>query len=171
MLAMEAREGPITQVFEGMTATDHQPSIAGDVAGPSPNTQWSFLRISSSTTLLFGNSDRYRGVFLAMKVPQIQLIDRVEDTPVWQERQVPWRYLLVEVPQFLRGLHSFSSAQSSRLLTGAGTLKTKARFSSGRRPPFIHLVFLTSGHSDSSGRNTVWNRDRLCQLAGLESRQ
>ena len=47
---MEAREGPITQVtavcltvatghpFEDMTATYHQPSIAGDVAGPSSNT-------------------------------------------------------------------------------------------------------------------------------------
>ena len=34
-----------------------------------------------------------------------------------------------------------------------GTLKTKVRVSCGRRPPIIHLVFLTS----SSGRNTVWN--------------
>ena len=55
MLAMEAREGPITQVtsvclmvatghpFEDMTATTyHQP---GDVAGPSSNTQWSFLQL------------------------------------------------------------------------------------------------------------------------------
>ena len=38
-----------------------------------------------------------------------------------------------------------------------GTLKTKVRVSSGRRPPIIHLVFLISGPFDSSGRNTVWN--------------
>ena len=53
-----------------------------------------------------------------MEVPQIQFIDSVEDTLVWQERQVPWRYSLVEVPQFLRGrLHSTVSAAHS-LLTG-----------------------------------------------------
>ena len=57
MLAMETREGPITQVtsvclmvasghpVEDMTATYHQPSIAGDVAGPSSNTQLSFQQL------------------------------------------------------------------------------------------------------------------------------
>ena len=39
---------------------------------------------------------------------------------------------------------------------GSGS-KTKVRVSSGRRPPIIHLVFLTSGPFDSSGSNTVWN--------------
>ena len=53
-----------------------------------------------------------------MEVPQIQFVDSVEGTPVWQERQVPWRYSLVEVPQFLRErLHSTVSAAHS-LLTG-----------------------------------------------------
>ena len=54
---MEAREGPITQEtalcltvatghpFEVMTATYHQPSIAGDVAGQTSNTQWSFRQL------------------------------------------------------------------------------------------------------------------------------
>ena len=54
MLAMEVREKPITQEtalvatghpFEVMTATYHQPSIAGDVAVPSSNTQWSFHQL------------------------------------------------------------------------------------------------------------------------------
>ena len=51
VLAMEVREGQITQEtalclmvatghpFEVIMATYHQPSIAGDVAGPSSNTQ------------------------------------------------------------------------------------------------------------------------------------
>ena len=54
---MEVREGPITQEtalclmvatghpFEVMTATYRQPSIAGDVARPSSNTQWSFHQL------------------------------------------------------------------------------------------------------------------------------
>ena len=58
MLAMEAREGPITQEtalclivatghpFEDMTAIYHQPSIAGDVARPSSNTQWSMAEVN-----------------------------------------------------------------------------------------------------------------------------
>ena len=56
-LALKAREGPFTQEtavclmvatghpFENMTATYHQPSIAGDVAGPSSNTQWAFQQL------------------------------------------------------------------------------------------------------------------------------
>ena len=33
------------------------------------------------------------------EVPQIQFIDSVEDTPVWQQRQVSRRFSPVEVPQ------------------------------------------------------------------------
>ena len=65
-------------------------------------------------------------LFSPVEVPQILVINSVEDTPVWQQRQVPWRFSPVEVPQILRGrLHSpvsggaFSSGQSIRLLTGA----------------------------------------------------
>ena len=57
VLAMEVREGPTTQEtalclmvatghpFEVMTSTYRQPSIAGDVAGPSSNTQWAFQQL------------------------------------------------------------------------------------------------------------------------------
>ena len=57
VLALKVREGPITQEtalclmvatghpFEVIAATYHQPSIAGDVAGPSSNTRWSFQQL------------------------------------------------------------------------------------------------------------------------------
>ena len=101
------------------------------------------FRISSSTTLFIGNSDRYRGVFLAMEVPQIQFMD-----------SVPWRYSLVEVPQFLRGrLHSTVSAAHS-LLTGA------------RAESYGQIVF----GSGSSDRSSIWQCPRLAS-AGLAHRR
>ena len=121
------------------------------------------FRISSSTTLFIGNSDRYRGVFLAMEVPQIQFIDSVEDTPVWQERQVPWRYSLVEVPQFLCGrLHSTLSAAHS-LLTGVRSRTVR----SWTCPlPRFKCVF----RSGSSDRSSIWQCPRLAS-AGLAHRR
>ena len=32
-------------------------------------------------------------LFSPVEVPQILFIDSVEDIPVWQQRQVPWRFL------------------------------------------------------------------------------
>ena len=46
----------------------------------------------STSTFLFDIRDRYHGVVLTMEVPQIQEMD----IPVWQQRQVPWRFSPVE---------------------------------------------------------------------------
>ena len=86
-----------------------------------------FLYSQALRTLLFGNRDRYRGVsrqwrclrfsfrqcgehsclatetgtmaFLASGGASDSVFDSVENTPVWQQRQVPWRFSPVEVPQ------------------------------------------------------------------------
>ena len=59
--------------------------------------------------------------FLTIEVPQFQFIDSVEDTLVWQKRQVPWRFSPggASVSSWTSPFPSFSNAQSSRLLTGA----------------------------------------------------